>query len=166
MCPAWATTDQHRVILVYIGWCSTRFLKYTKTWNTERPYNHRLQSKILSLPNIFRHHSHINHQNQGSQSSYKKFRLTYLSSNLTHRKCEIMMRLDLILMVTGTRWYEHIIYSWVIGCGGTILVGEHHSGAQRSSSPTLTDSSSSPLWWCTRAPTTLNISITTYPAIG
>ena len=69
-------------------------------------------------------------------------------------------------MVTGTRWYARIRSSQVTDYGGPILMREHHSGAQNSSPPALMESVSSPLWWCTKLPITLKISITTYPVIG
>ena len=68
-------------------------------------------------------------------------------------------------MVTGTILYAHLSYQRVTGFEGHRLVREHHSSAQRPYPPTMMYSISSPLWWCTREDTTLNISITTYPVI-
>ena len=68
-------------------------------------------------------------------------------------------------MEAGTIWYAPISFSQVKGYGGYILVKEHNSGANRSSSPPLVDSVSSPQCWCTRASITINISIATFTRI-
>ena len=72
----------------------------------------------------------------------------------------------LIQTVTVTRWYAHISYSWVTGCGVPRLVRQHHYGAQRSYLTALVEIISSPLCCCTKAITTLKIYITIYPVIG
>ena len=48
-------------------------------------------------------------------------------------------------MEIGTRWYAHISYSRVTGCGGPRQVKEHHYGAHRSYSPAPMAIFSSPL---------------------
>ena len=125
-----------------------------------------MQYKISSILNLFFHPSHINSQNQNFQSSYKKCHPTYFTSNLAHSKCGIAMISDLIRMKTGRRWYIHISYSWITECRGPKQVKYHHSGTHSSSSPALIDSVLPPLCWFTRAPTTIKISITTFPVIG
>ena len=46
------------------------------------------------------------------------------------------------------------------------MVKEHHYDAHRSYSIALMDSIFNPQFWCNRAPTIINISITTYTVIG
>ena len=153
------------MILGYLGSWSTIYLQCTGIWNTKRPYKHCLQSKIRILQKNH-HPSHINRQNRTSRASYKKCHHTSLISNLSHDKCVISMRLHLIIMETGTRWYAPIISSRVTGCGRPRQAKENHYGAHLSHPTTLADSVLSPIWWRTRAPITLKISITTHPVIG
>ena len=49
----WATTVPNRVILVYLGYSSTRYFQCTGTWNTNRPSKHHFQSKTWSCPFFF-----------------------------------------------------------------------------------------------------------------
>ena len=146
--------------------CSTIYMQFTGTQNTKRPFKYFLQFKTLSLPNIFHRPIHITQQNQTFQVSYKKGHPTYKKSNLSHLECRIATKLDFILMVNGTMCYAPISSSRVTWCVEPRLMRDHHSGAQSLSSPALIDIVSSPLWWCTKAWTAINIYITTYPVIG
>ena len=144
-----------------IGSFYTRYLKFKGTLKTKRPFKNHLKSKTLSLPHLFHHPRYINRQNRAFQSSYKKCHPTYKTYNLVHSNFLITTRFYFILMVTVTKWYEPISSSRVTGCVGPRLVREHHSGAHHSSPPAPIGSVSSPLWWCTKAPTTPKIYIST-----
>ena len=74
----------------------------------------------------------------------KVFCNTYKASNLSCHKCGISMIFDLIQTEAVSRWYTPISSSWVTGCERPILIQEHHSGAQHSSSPKMMGSVSPP----------------------
>ena len=94
----------------------------------------------LKSPAYFFRPSYINRQIRAFQSSYKRCHPTYRTSKLVHCNCVITTRLDLIKMVTGTRWHAHIRYFQVKGCWVIILVREHHYCVQCSYSPVLVES--------------------------
>ena len=110
-----------------------RYLKPQETLHSSLAVQNLKSSEYFFCPR------YINRQNQAFQSSYKKCHPIYKIPNLVHHKYGITTILDLIQMLTGTRWYAPIRYSRVTGCGGPILVRDNHSGAQHSSSPALVD---------------------------
>ena len=89
----------------------------------------------LKLP-FLHHHSKINLLNWTSQETYNKCSHIYNTSNLSHIKCGILMRLYFIWTEYGARWYASISSPWVKGSRWSRLLKEHHSGAHCSSVPT------------------------------
>ena len=126
-------------------------MQCTRTWNTNIPYKHHLQSKTWGWTFFLQCPSKINLRKWTSQETYKKCLHIYKTSNLSHHKCVTLMKFYSIWTEAGAICYAPISSSQVTRYGGARLMKDHNSGAHHSSSPTSMHSVLSPQCWCNRS---------------
>ena len=81
-----------------------------------------LSIQNLKLPFFLHRPKNINLQNWTSQTTYRKCRYIYMTSNLSHKKCGIFMRFYLVWMEYNAIWNAPIGSPQLKWCGGARLL--------------------------------------------